>query len=173
MTPTEKTRKLPLWPIIVFILVILFLFLASGISRFLYTKDFIKRSDYDHMLLLQKDLEELNLLNSEKQIVFVGSKETSTNASCLDLTKSDWGLASIYDLEEQEDLTFIEKNEKLVYELAKMGLELNPITVKLYEEWKDEISSALPLAKVFPWYDSMLETEHFIIVQLSKEYTLP
>ncbi|MFI3238369.1 MAG: hypothetical protein R3Y47_10160 [Lachnospiraceae bacterium] len=166
--PTDSKQKMPKWPIYVLVLVILFFCIANPICRFLYTMDFIDRSDQQLALLLAGDLEELDLQDSKKAFVFLGSLEEQTNASCIDLTTDDKFIYSIFDSKDTKDLSALEASIKITDYLNTQGFNITPITSDLYNTYEQEILDALPIPKSFPWYDAIVETEHFILVQLSE-----
>lgn len=163
----EKKNHLPKWPVIVVVIIILLLFMLNPACRYFYTRDFVARSDEQLAEMLAHDFEAAGITNFEKPIYFIGSGTTRTNASCLDLSDGKYDLYSVFAVSDALDLSILESSRHIVAYLNDLGYAYAAPTSEHFAAYEAEINAALPLNKTFPWYESIAETEHCIIVQLS------
>lgn len=163
-----KQKKLPLWPALVILSVILILFILNPVCRYFYTKDFVARSDVQLAKMLSHDLDTANITDLSKPMVFIGSGTTTTNGSCLDLSTGKYDIYSIFAVGDALDLDAVESSQYIVKHLNKLGYDYTAPTAVDWTAYDAEISAVLPLEKAFPWYRSIAETEHCIVVQLSQ-----
>ena len=164
---TEKKKHLPVWPLCLVLAVILILSELNPICRYVYTKDFVKRSDEQLAELFANDIETKDLTGSEKPVFFYGSAGTRTNASCLDLSTGQYDIFSVFDAADALELDTVEASQYIVNYLNGLGYDYTAPTAKDWELYEKEMAEFVPLWKLFPWYDGIYETEHCIIVQLS------
>lgn len=163
-----KQKRLPLWPALVILSVILILFILNPVCRYFYTKDFVAKSDAQLAEMLANDLETAGITNLEKPIFFIGSGTTRINGSCLDLSTGKYDIYSIFAVGDALDLDAVESSQYIVTHLNKLGYDYTAPTDEDRTAYEAEINAVLPLEKAFPWYRSMAETEHCIVVQLSR-----
>lgn len=163
----EKKKRLPIWPICIVTIFILILSALSPMCRYLYTKDFVKRGDVQLAELFANDIETKGLTGSEKPIFFFGSAGTRTNASCLDLSTGEYDIYSVFDVGNALGLDTVEASQYIIDYLNGLGYDYTAPTAEDWAAYKDEMAEHVPLWKLFPWYDGILETEHCVIVQLS------
>lgn len=167
MKPNEK--HLPLWPIPVLIIIIILLAMLNPLCRYFYTKDFVARSDIQTAHMLADQLQDAGITDISKPIYFIGSGTTRTNASCLDLSNGKYDIFSVFAAADALNLSPLESSRYIVTYLNDLGYGYTLPDTKHFAAYESEITAVLPLPKSFPWYDSVLETEHCIIVQLSPE----
>lgn len=163
-----KQKRLPLWPALVILSVILILFILNPVCRYFYTKDFVAKSDAQLAEMLANNLETAGITNLEKPIFFIGSGTTRTNGSCLDLSTGNYTIYSAFAVGDALDLDTLESSQYMVAHLNKLGYHYTAPTTKDWTTYEAEINAILPLEKAFPWYNSVAETEHCIVVQLSR-----
>lgn len=164
---SEKKKHLPIWPICLILAVVLVLFVLNPVCRYLYTKDFVKRSDLQLAELFAHDIETKELTDSPKPIFFFGSAGTTTNASCLDLSTGKYNIFSVFDAGNALDLDTVKASQHIIEYLNGLGYNYTAPTADDWEKYENEMAEHVPLWKAFPWYDGIIETEHCIIVQLS------
>lgn len=164
---SETKNRLPIWPILVVLIVILILLVLNPVCRYLYTKDFVVRGDEQLAELLADNFEVAGITALDKPIFFIGSNETRTNASCLDLSDGKYNIFSIFDVADALELDTVESSQYIVAHLNDMGYHYTAPTEQDWIQYESEISEHIPLWKAFPWYESVKETEHCIIVQLT------
>lgn len=164
---TEYQKRLPVWPVFIVLFMILFFFILRPACRYVYTRHFVTRSDEQLAEILADNLETAGITSLDKPIFFIGSGETRTNASCLDLSDGKYDIYSIFAAADAMGLDTLEASRYIVEHLNEMGYSYTSPNAENWISFEDEISSYIPLEKAFPWYESILETEHFIIVQLS------
>lgn len=164
---SKEKKHLPLWPLCLIPAVILIICALGPICRYVYTKDFVKRSDVQLAELFAHDMETLGLADTEKPIFFYGSAGTRTNASCLDLSTGKYDIYSVFDAGNALELDTVEASQYIIAYLNGLGYEYVAPTAEDWAAYKDEMAEHVPLWKCFPWYDGILETEHCVIVQLS------
>ena len=136
--------------------------------RYFYTKDFVKRGDVQLAELLYDNFETAGLADSDKPVFFIGSSETRTNASCLDLSAGKYSIFSVFAAGETLELDTVEASRYIVEYLNGLGYDYTAPTAEDWTMYEAELAEHIPLWKAFPWYDSVLETEHCIIVQLTQ-----
>ncbi|MBO5347057.1 MAG: hypothetical protein J6A45_02865 [Lachnospiraceae bacterium] len=163
-----KQKRLPLWPALMILSVILILFISNPVCRYFYTKDFVVKSDAQLAEMLAHDLETAGITDPKKPIFFIGSGTTRTNGSCLDLSTGKYNIYSIFAVGEALDLDAVESSQYIVKHLNKLEYDYTAPTAADWATYEAEINAVLPLEKAFPWYRSMTETEHCIVVQLSR-----
>lgn len=164
---SENTKRLPVWPFLITLFLLLVLYLIQPLCRYIYTKDFVKRYDRQAAELFEDNLATAGITNFDKPLFFIGSSETHTNASCLDLSEGKYDIFSIFAVADTKGLDTLESSQYITGQLNAMGYSY---TIPTAEDWalcKAEITENTPLWKAFPWYDSVIETEHCIIVQLT------
>lgn len=164
---SENTKRLPLWPIYVVIIFIVILSILSPVCRYVYTKQFVSRYDEQSAEFLADNLETAGITDLDKPMFFIGASPTYTNASCLDLSTGKYNIFSIFAAADVLDLDTTEASQYIVAALNDMGYTYTAPTIEDWAECSTEISENAPLWKSHPWYDSVLETEHCIIVQLT------
>ena len=164
---SESTKRLPLWPIFVVLSIVLILSILNPICRYMYTKDFVARGDVQSAEFLADNLESAGITNFNKPMFFIGSSPTKTNASCLDLSTGKYKIFSIFDAADVLNLDTVDASQYIVAALNKMGYSYTAPTSTDWGSYSAEINAHAPLWKSHPWYDSVLETEHCIIVQLT------
>lgn len=167
MNPKEK--HLPLWPIPALIIIIILLSMLNPLCRYFYTKDFVARSDMQMAQMLADELRDAGITDINKPIYFIGSGTTRTNASCLDLSNDKYDIFSVFAAADALNLSTLESSRYIVAYLNDLGYAYTSPDSEHFAAYESEINAVLPLPKSFPWYDSVLETEHCIIVQLSSE----
>ncbi len=167
MSQNYSEKHLPKWPLAVLLIIPLLLFVVAPICRSLYTMAFIHRQDKQLATLLKGDLEELGFFESDKEFVFIGSLEEMTNASCIDLSNDDSFIYSIFDCRDTKDLTTVEASIEISNYLNQFDFQISPVSLTSFEQYEEEITDILPIEKTFPWYNAIVETEHFIVIQLS------
>ena len=165
----ENKKRLPLWPVFVILIVILILFILSPVCRYFYTKDFMARSDEQLAEMLAHDLETAGITDLGKPVFFIGSGTTRTNGSCLDLSTGKYNIYSVFAVRDALDLDTLESSQYIVAYLNKLGYHYTAPTTEDWTAHETELNAILPLEKAFPWYNSVAETEHCIVVQLSRE----
>ena len=165
MKPNEK--HLPLWPILVIMITIVLLAILNPLCRYFYTKDFVARSDIQTAQILSNQLQDAEITDISKPIYFIGSGTTRTNGSCLDLDNGKYEIFSVFAAADALNLSTLESSRYIVTYLNDLGYEYTIPDAKHFAAYESEITAVLPLSKNFPWYNSVLETEHCIIVQLS------
>ena len=163
----KKKKHLPLWPLCVVLIAILILTLLNPACRYLYTKNFVKSSDLQMAEFFTSDLETQGLMNSDKPIFFFGSAGTRTNASCLDLSTGNYNIYSVFDAADALGMNTLEASQHILAYLNDLGYAYTVPTAADWSKYENEMKEYLPLENCFPWYNSILETEHCIIVQLS------
>lgn len=164
---SKNTKKLPVWPLLLVIALILGAYLLNPLCRYLYTKDFVRRGDIQLAEMLAHDFETADISSFEKPIFFIGTGTTRTNASCLDLSTGEYDIFSVFAAGDVLDLDTVAASQYIVSYLNELGYSYTAPTADDWQAYQDEISATLPLWKSFPWYSSMAETEHCILVQLS------
>ena len=164
---TETKKRLPVWPVFVVLFMILFFFILRPVCRYVYTKHFVARGDEQLAELLEDKLEAAGITSLDKPIFFIGSGKTRTNASCLDLSDDKYDIYSVFAVADALELDTLEASRYIVEHLNEMGYNYTAPAANDWTSYEGEISSYIPPEKVFPWYESILETEHCIIVQLS------
>ena len=164
---SETKKRLPIWPILVVLLVIIILFVLNPICRYIYTKDFVTRSDEQLAELFADNLEIAGITSLDKPMFFIGSSETRTNASCLDLSSGKYNIFSIFNVADALKLDTVNSSQYIVNHLNDMGYHYTAPTEADRAKYEAEIAEHIPLWKAFPWYESIKETEHCIIVQLT------
>lgn len=164
---SKKEKKLPIWPVLVLASVILSAVLLAPFCRYLYTKDFVKRGDIQLAQMLAHDFETADISSFEKPIFFIGAGITRTNASCLDLSTGAYDIFSVFAVSDALDLDTVAASQYIIDYLNGLGYSYTAPTEEDWNMYEEELSALLPLWKSFPWYSSMAETEHCIIVQLS------
>lgn len=164
---SNTTKKLPLWPILLVIALAAGAYLLNPLCRYVYTKNFVKRGDIQLAEMLAHDFETENISSFEKPVFFIGSSTTKTNASCLDLPSDKYNIFSVFAAGDVLNLDTVTASQYIVSYLNELGYDYTAPTAEDWQAYQDEISAALPLWKSFPWYSSMAETEHCILVQLS------
>ena len=162
----ETKKRLPVWPVFVVLILIIILFFLKPVCRYLYTKNFVARGDEQLAELFADNLESAGITSLDKPMFFVGANETRTNASCLDLSDGKYNIYSVFAVADALDLDIVEASQHIVAKLNDMGYPYTAPTIDDWIKYKEEIKEHIPLWKAFPWYDSVKETEHCIIVQL-------
>ncbi len=165
---SNPQKPLPKLPIFIVIFVIAALFLLNPVCRYVYTKDFVARRDIQLAELLDHDFETAGIQNRDKPVFFIGSLQTVTNASCLDLSAGKYDIFSIFEAADKLNLDTVESSQYIVSHLNQLGYSYTAPTADDWKLCEAEISEHVPLWKAFPWYDSVMETEHCIIVQLTQ-----
>lgn len=165
MSETKKT--LPLWPIWAVLIVIILLCVLNPLCRYVYTKNFVSRGDEQLAELFADNLEAAGVTSLDKPMFFIGSSETRTNASCLDLSNGKYHIFSIFAAADALELDTVESSRYIVEHLNSMGYQYTAPTAEDWTKYEAEMSEHIPLWKAFPWYESIKETEHCIIVQLT------
>ena len=163
----ETKKRLPVWPVFVVLILIIILFFLKPVCRYLYTKNFVARGDEQLAELFADNLESAGITSLDKPMFFVGASETRTNASCLDLSDGKYNIYSVFAVADALDLDIVEASQHIVAKLNDMGYPYTAPTIDDWIKYKEEIKEHIPLWKAFPWYDSVKETEHCIIVQLA------
>ena len=161
-------KRLPLWPAFVILIVILIFIILNPVCRYFYTKDFVAKSDVQLAEMLAYDLETAGITDFHKPMFFIGSGTTTTNGSCLDLSTGKYDIYSIFAVGDALDLNTLESSQYIVQHLNKLGYDYTAPTAENWTAYEAEVNAVLPLEKAFPWYRSMTETEHCIVVQLSR-----
>lgn len=164
---SETKKRLPVWPVFVVLIVIIILFVLNPVCRYVYTKDFVTRGDEQLAELFADNLEAAGVTSLDKPMFFIGSGETRTNASCLDLSTGKYNIFSIFAVADALELDTVEASQYIVKHLNDMGYQYTAPTAEDWANYEAEMSEHIPLWKAFPWYESILETEHCIIVQLT------
>ena len=164
---SETKKHLPIWPVFVVLAIVLILFILNPVCRYLYTKDFVARSDKQMAELFADNLETADITALDKPMFFIGASETRTNASCLDLSDGKYNIFSIFAAADALGLEIVEASQYIVEHLNEMGYAYTAPTAEDWGKYEAEVSEHIPLGKSFPWYDSVSETEHCIIVQLT------
>lgn len=164
---SNNNKRLPLWPLIIILLLILLFFVLNPVCRYFYTKDFIKRYDMQMAEIFEDNLAAAGITALEKPMFFIGSAETHTNGSCLDLSDGAYDIFSVFSVAEVKQLDTLESSQYIVSRLKDMGYAYTAPTAEDWALCEAEIAEHTPLWKAFPWYDSVIETEHCIIVQLT------
>lgn len=164
---SETKKHLPIWPVFVVLAVIFLLYLLNPVCRYLYTKDFVARSDAQMAELFADNLETAGITALDKPMFFIGFSETRTNASCLDLSEGKYNIFSIFAAADALDLDTVKASQYIVEHLNDMGYSYTAPTAEDWANYEAEMSEHIPLWKAFPWYDSVMDTEHCIIVQLT------
>lgn len=166
----QNNKKPSMVPLIITVSAILILYALQFPCRYLYTRYFVARYDKQLAELIAADLATDEITDFNKPIFFIGSKETVTNGACLDLSEKNYGIYSQYAVASAKNLNVVEASQSIVSYLNKLGYAYTAPTQADYDAYFDtEIQPNLPLLRCVPWYESMLETEHCIIIQLSKE----
>ena len=166
----QNKKRLPLWPAIMVLIILIILYILNPVCRYLYTKDFITRSDKQLAEMLANEIESADITNLDKPIFFFGSAPTRTNGSCLDLSSGKYDLYSVFSVRDTLALDTVEASRYIVAYLNDIGYHYTAPTEEDMTNFQEEIDANIPLAKTFPWYDSVLETEHCIFVQLSDSF---
>ncbi len=166
MTPNKK--RLPLWPILVVLSVLILFAILNPVCRYFYTQNFVSRGDQQLAEMLVQDFESAGVTNLDKPLFFIGSAATRTNGSCLDLSTGKYDIYSAFAVGDALELNTLESSRYIVEYLNESGYDYVVPTAQDWSDYQDEIHAVLPLNKCFPWYESITETEHCIIVQLSK-----
>ena len=78
-----------------------------------------------------------------------------------------YNIYSIFAVADALELDTVEASQYIVEHLNAMGYSYTAPTAEDWEKYRTEMSEHIPLWKAFPWYDSVKETEHCIIVQLT------
>ena len=164
---SETKKRLPIWPIFVVIIIIIVLFILNPLCRYVYTKDFVARGDEQLADLLADNFETAGVTSLDKPVFFIGSGETRTNASCLDLSSGKYDIFSIFAVADALETDTVESSRYIVEHLNEMGYNYTAPTEEDWIKYEAEMSEHIPLWKSFPWYESIMETEHCIIVQLT------
>ena len=165
---SDTRKQLPKWPIFVVLIVIIILFILNPLCRYFYTKDFVARGDEQLAELLADNLETAGITDFSKPIFFIGANGTRTNASCLDLSTGKYRIFSVFDVAHALELDTVESSRYIVAYLNGLGYEYTAPTTEDWTAYEGELSEHIPLWKAHPWYDSVKETEHCIIVQLTQ-----
>ena len=164
---SQNKKRLPLWPAIIMIIIILVLFILNPLCRYFYTKDFVARGDKQLAEMLAENMEDAQVTTPEKPIFFIGSNGTRTNGSCLDLSTGKYDIYSVFDVADARSLGTLEASQYIVDYLNDAGYHYTAPTAEDWALCEAEIEANTPLWKAFPWYESILETENCIIVQLT------
>ena len=164
---SETKKHLPVWPIFIVLLVIIILFVLNPLCRYFYTKDFVERGDEQLAEMLAHDFETAGITDFEKPIFFIGSSTTRTNGSCLDLSTGKYDIYSVFAVADALSLDTVETSQYIVEYLNSLGYHYTAPTAEDQTAYEAELSEHIPLWKARPWYDSIKETEHCIIVQLT------
>lgn len=164
---SNTNKKLPLWPILLVVALIAGAYILNPLCRYIYTKDFVKRTDVQLAEMLAHDFETEGISSFEKPIFFIGTSITRTNASCLDLSSGKYDIFSVFAAGDILELDTVSASQYIIAYLNTLGYSYTAPTLEDWSTYQDEISEALPLWKAFPWYSSVTETEHCILVQLS------
>jgi len=166
----DKQKSLPLWPAIIILILILIFALLNPVCRYLYTKDFVARGDIQLAEILADELDEAGITAFHKPILFFGSAQTRTNGSCLDLSDGKYNIHSVFDAGNVLGLDTLESSQYIIAYLNSLGYNYTAPTEADMKACQAEIDALIPLPQSFPWFDSILETEHCIFVQLSDSY---
>ena len=164
----NKTKKLPFWPIIALVAVIVFLYALGPVCRYLYTKDFVAKRDAQFAELLDRNLEDLGLDASTKPLFFLHSAETVTNGSCLDLSSGKYDIYSIFSVADVKGYEVLEASKYIVMELNEFGYDYKVPTDEDYALFEKDVPKDASLWKAFPWYESIKEYPNCIIVELEQ-----
>lgn len=165
--PKKTKNSLPLWPAAIVLIIILIFALLNPLCRYFYTKNFIARSDVQLAELLAAELAENQITDFSKPIFFFGSAKTRTNGACLDLSTGRYNLYSAFDAADTLGLDTLESSRYIVDYLESIGYQYTAPTAENLAICQAEIDANIPLAQSFPWFNSIMETEHGIFVQLS------
>ncbi len=163
----QNKKRLPLWPALTVLIIIIVLFALNPVCRYFYTKDFVARGDVQLAEMLADELETAGITNLQKPMFFFGSSTTRTNASCLDLSTGKYRIHSVFAAADALHLDTVESSQYIVSYLNDLGYGYTAPTEEDMNAYQAEIDASIPLEKSFPWYDCVLETEHCIFVQLS------
>lgn len=164
---SETKKRLPVWPVFVVLFLVIMLFILNPVCRYIYTKDFVARGDEQLAELFADNLEAAGVNALDKPMFFIGASETRTNGSCLDLSGGKYNIYSIFAVADALELDTVEASQYIVKHLNDMGYAYTAPTSEDWNKYEAEMSEHIPLWKAFPWYDSVKETEHCIIVQLT------
>ena len=164
---SQNKKRLPLWPAIIVLIIIFILFVLNPLCRYFYTKDFVARGDKQLAEMLAENMEDAQVTTPEKPIFFIGSNGTRTNGSCLDLSTGKYDIYSVFDVADACSLDTLEASRYIVSYLNSLGYDYTAPTAEDWQLYGAEIAANSPLWKNFPWYESIKETEHCIIVQLT------
>lgn len=164
---SETKKRLPVWPVFVVLILVIILFILNPLCRYVYTKDFVTRGDEQLAELFADNLETAQISSLDKPMFFIGASKTRTNASCLDLSGGKYNIFSIFAVADALELDTVEASQYIVKHLNDMGYAYTAPTSEDWEKYEAEMYEHIPLWKAFPWYDSVKETEHCIIVQLT------
>ena len=164
---SETKKRLPVWPVFVVLILVIMLLLLNPVCRYVYTKDFVAHGDEQLAELFVDNLEAAGVTALDKPMFFIGASKTRTNASCLDLSGGKYNIYSIFAVADALELDTVEASQYIVEHLNAMGYSYTAPTADDWEKYQAEMSEHIPLWKAFPWYDSVKETEHCIIVQLT------
>lgn len=164
---SQTKKRLPLWPVIIVVIIIFILFILRPLCRYFYTKDFVARTDVQLAELFAENLSDAGVTSLDKPIFFVGSNGTRTNGSCLDLSTGQYDIFSVFDVADARSLNTLEASQYIVNYLNSLGYDYTVPTDAHWTLCEEEITANIPLWKAFPWYESILETENCIIVQLT------
>lgn len=165
---SETKKKLPLWPVFIPLAVIVLLVFISPLCRYLYTRQFVANRDIQLAAMLYDSLSDMGITSFEKPMFFIGCGETVTNGSCLDLSTGKYDIYSVFAVEEALSLDTVESSRHIVSYLNHLGYPYTAPTADDWTAYEPELSEHIPLWKAFPWYESIMETEHCIIVQLEQ-----
>ncbi len=164
---TTAQKRLPLWPALILIIVILIIFILNPLCRYLYTKDFVARTDVQLAELFAGDVEKAGITDLTKPIFFFGSSTTRTNGVCLDLSSGKYNIFSAFAVKDALKLDTLESSQYIVNYLNDQGYAYTAPTKEDWTACQAAVEAHIPLPKSFPWYDSIIETEAYIFVQLS------
>ncbi len=167
---SQNKKSLPLWPAVIVLIIVLLLCLLNPLCRYFYTKDFVAKSDVQLAEMLAHELETAGITALEKPMFFFGSADTRTNGSCLDLSTGKYNIYSVFAARDVLNLDTVECSRYIVAYLNSLGYNYTAPASEDLVAFQSEIDANIPLAKSFPWYDSVLETEHCIFIQLSDSF---
>lgn len=165
---SETKKKLPLWPALIPLAMIVLLALISPVCRYIYTRQFVAGRDLQLAQMLYDNLTDMGITSFEKPMFFIGCGETVTNGSCLDLSTGQYDIYSIFAVEDALSLDTVASSQHIVSYLNQLGYQYTAPTAEDWTAYELELSEHIPLWKAFPWYESIMETEHCIIVQLEQ-----